>query len=539
MRQVTTKENTYGFEIEFCTHDNTLLRYTHIEVAQIKLKGDAFELGNKLPLKIETDSGDVLELVTPPIIFSTIANAKKFREELAKYLKDSVAQPLTFEEWMKTYSDKLIKKMGEWYQTMEPWSALIEPDGSWESISFDNIKPNVSVNNIDDGINIAAANYRKSKMNGEEWKKYLSQTVLCASTKDYPTGYSTQLSLPMTELDYVKYVISNRFLKSTSNIRRLCYLLDQNPHGNSPEIDPTLEWEKVEKWLTTWFWGGVIFDMFHVYCKNMKKEINTNTLDWMLKYSQLEPWPNTLTQWSKKLSRLGGITRNPINIPITNDHALLFIIVQKTLTGTLGSLSERAQLKKQNTAQLKMNPSAMDIRDSVNRRDLGEYYWCEYHSALKDLLGVWFKGHLADVLSSLEKRKHLKVNVNHKLHLKEGLEAVGTQLKSIYKKRLELANQIVDKRFKRVYPEFVFMKDDKQLDKLITEHEKVIKATALFVSSDNHVWRSAEREQKFLDYSSGNTVWEGRKDTLIGPISHFNEGENENETFFLVEHRNN
>ena len=88
MRIVTTKENTYGFEIEFCTHDNTLLRYTHIEVAKIMLKGGAFEYGNNIPLKLETDSGDVLELVTPPIIFTVQEQTSQLPERVSSLPAD-------------------------------------------------------------------------------------------------------------------------------------------------------------------------------------------------------------------------------------------------------------------------------------------------------------------------------------------------------------------------------------------------------------------------------------------------------------------
>jgi hypothetical protein len=529
MRIVTTLENTYGFEIEFCTHDNTLLRYTHIEVAQIKLKGNAFELGNTLPLKIETDSGDVLELVTPPIIFSSIPNAKAFRGYLAEYLKTSVAQPLTFQEWMQTYSGALIQKMGEWYLKIEHKQSALEKDGEWELIPFNDINLNVSVNNIDDGINIAAANYRKSKMNEEEWKRYLFQTVLCASTKDWPTGYSTQMSLPMTVIDYVKYVISNKLLTSTANIIRL-RALQENPELANDNLDSTLEWEKVEKWLTTWFWGGVIFDMFLVYRNQLlgSETQNASALNLVALYSKGES--NLEVKWSKKLGTCDYLISN---ISITLEEALLFIIVQKTLTGALGALSEGLQLTKQNKAAKVLNAAKMEDKSKVWSQG-GKYYWCEYHSSLKDLLGVWFKGHLADVLLHLFR----DLDREQRSKLGESLDQLRTKLKDIYNERLELANKIVDK-LEKVSPEFVYMKDDKQLNSLIEAHGKVIEKTAEFLTENNDRWGGAERKQEFLEYSSGDTFWEGRKDTLISPIRHLDGKTGQNEIFFLVEHRNN
>ncbi|MFN7511772.1 hypothetical protein [Microcystis sp.] len=530
MTIVTTKENTYGFEIEFCTHDNTLLRYTHIEVAKIMLKGDAFESGNNIPLKLETDSGDVLELVTPPIIFRKLENAVQFRNKLANYLKESVASPLTFLEWCERYANALVESMSRWYVEIEQNPlAPIEVDGRWQLVTFAEINPNISVNNIDDGINIAAAIYRKNKMGEDEWKSALNETVLCASTKDWPTGYSTQTSMPMTVQDYVKYLISHKLIKSMANIRRLDALLKQNPTGKVVEISKTLEWEKVEKWATTWFWGGVIFDMFLVYRNKLFPE--KPVLEGIKNY--LNGDIDEFVKWSKNL----GLCYYPIpSIEITVLDAVLFIIVQKTVTGALGGLSEQPQLKKQKSAEVFKNTSAMEDRSKVRKPNKGEYYWCEYHSGLKDLLGVWFKGHLADVLLHLLREEKPET----RYRLATALDLVRNDLRSIYNNHLSKVQRVLEDIPRMPYmPEFVYMEEDGQLEKLIAMHNGVINKTAGFVSSDNSIWQITERKQEFLMYSMEGTVWEGRKDTLIKPIFHFNEETKGHETFFLVEHRNN
>ncbi|MGS7838822.1 hypothetical protein ACVMVB_14825, partial [Stenotrophomonas maltophilia] len=53
-------DNTYGIEIEFCTHDSVIFAFTHI-VAGV------FNITGTLPWKLESDSGNVFELVTPPL----------------------------------------------------------------------------------------------------------------------------------------------------------------------------------------------------------------------------------------------------------------------------------------------------------------------------------------------------------------------------------------------------------------------------------------------------------------------------------------
>ncbi|MBD2388764.1 hypothetical protein [Cylindrospermum sp. FACHB-282] len=533
MRIVTTKENTYGFEIEFCTHDNTILRYTHIEIAKTILSGDAFEKGNQIPLKLETDSGDVLELVTPPIIFNTPQQAAQFRNELAKYLKETVARPTTFEGWWSKASKGIIQTMNEAYTRImgqpgnNPSWIYQSQSTDWIEIDVKDIALNLSVNNIDDGINIAAAKLRMQLITEVDdwpqsaWKKELKKAILSASSKDWPIGYSTQTSIPMQGLDYVKYVIGHKLLKSNANLRRLETLLADNQYVQIASIDKTLQWETVERWATTWFWGGVIFDLFVVFlgrgkggeCDLLTRFLNGDNL-----------------QWSNKLGQCNKQIYTP---NLNKEEAAIFIIAQKTLTGALGALSERSQLKKQQKGYQEMNAAAMEQRDYVRQPDDGEYYWCEYHSSLKDLLGVWFKGHLADVLiemapNGISGKTSIKIN-----------EPSETQLQDIYTQRLkEVTDQLEKLKRMRFLPEFTFIPDDSKLAQLVKYHLAVIEETAAFLSNPP-AWFSVEKKQKFLEYSSGGTFWEGRKDTMIDPIYHINESSTKYETFFLVEHRNN
>jgi hypothetical protein len=533
MRPVTTNENTYGFEIEFCTHDNTILRYTHIEIAKTMLYGDAFEKGNTIPLKLETDSGDVLELVTPPIIFNNPQEAAKFRNDLAEYLKGTVQFPTTFSEWWKQAEGGIIEKMNTVYtklmqrQSNDP-RGWIYTDLPWFIEDYKSIKLNLSVNNIDDGINIAAAKLRMQRITGmdepeEAWRKELGNTILSASSKDWPTGYSTQTSIPMQGLDYVQYVIGYKLLKSNANLRQLEGLLAHNQYGHIADIHKTLQWETVERWATTWFWGGVIFDLF-VEFLGRGKGGECDLLTHFVNGDKL--------QWSNKL----GQCNKPVYTPNLNkEEAAIFIIAQKTLTGALGFLSERQQLEKQQTAYQKMNSAAMEQRDYVRQPTDGKYYWCEYHSGLKDILGVWFKGHLADVLINMVP----PVGSNGHRHIVIG-RPNQYQLTEIYTNRLDKVTKQL-KKFKRMpsLPEFTFIPDDNMLPTLVDTHLEVIKKTAEFLNNPS-LWFLVEKKQEFLNYSSGNTFWEGRKDTMIDPILHQDaQNPEKHKTFFLVEHRNN
>ncbi len=539
---VTTNENTYGFEIEFCTHDNTILRYTHIEIAEVRLVGDAFEDGNTIPLKLETDSGDVLELVTPPIIFKTVNDAAKFRKDLAEYLKSSVKETQTFSEWWDKWGgNTLINQINTIYTQIQSQKLRTDqwikadPQG-WNKKSFKSIYNGLSINNIDDGINIAAANKRKFQIQRSrnlnapdvetDWQTELNKTILSASSKDWPTGYSTQTSFPMEAKEYVNYVISHKLLKSNANLIRLEELLQQNQVN---DIDKTLQWDKVERWATTWFWGGVIIDLFSVFIQNNS-------------FKSLTDFKNRdRLKWSKKL---GQCNEQMLAQLIQNDWLVSrFIIAQKTLTGALGQLSEPPQLQKQHAAYQENNTAAMEQRDFVRQPTDGkDYYWCEYHSGLKDLLGVWFKGHLADVLELL-----ITVQTRELLNLHT---PTLDQLTEIYTNRLNQVTKQLEK-FKRMpsMSEFTFIQEDGMLEDLVRAHLKVIEATANFVKGGSEKWGQAKRDQDFLAYSSGDTLWEGRKDTMIKPIKHqkpkdkddmeTDDDQYKTETFFLVEHRNN
>ena len=539
MPTVTTNQNTYGFEIEFCTHDNTILRYTHIEIAEVRLIGDAFESGNTIPLKLETDSGDVLELVTPPIIFNSPQQAAQFRNDLAEYLKGTVRQPITFREWWDHWMPGIIEGMNRKYSLMmnpespqvDKWILLDPKVKNLRLNSFNSIVPNISINNIDDGINIAAARKRRLQIAGqlnpeEVWESELNRTILCESTKDWPTGYSTQTSIPMQAREYVGYVLGHKLLKSNANLRRLEVLLTSNMNGQVSDIHETLQWDKVERWATTWFWGGVIFDLFLGFLGDNGGGFK--------EYGSLTHFKHgDRLKWSEKL----GKCNSPMpNSPVLNNWlAAMFIVAQKTLTGTLGRLSEIRQLEKQQMAHQNRNAAAMEQRDYVRQPTDGKYYWCEYHSSLKDLLGVWFKGHLADVLIAFSPQTYKLPIPNEQ------------QLTEIYTNRLNEVTEQLNK-FKRMPfpPEFIFILDDKMLPDLVKSHLFVIKKTADFINSKSEVWAGANRSQNFLEYSSGETFWEGRKDTMIGPIKHKKSKpddpmrtDDEYETFFLVEHRNN
>ena len=90
-------DNTYGIEIEFCTHSEEMLSFTHIEVCYLFVDGSDKKDG----WKIETDSYYTFELVSPILHFKTQEEARDFRNSLMEFLELSVMNGISLGSLMK------------------------------------------------------------------------------------------------------------------------------------------------------------------------------------------------------------------------------------------------------------------------------------------------------------------------------------------------------------------------------------------------------------------------------------------------------
>lgn len=157
-------DNTYGFELEFCAHDSSVFAFTHVDVATlaVTINGGKQPGGQSAEWKIETDSGNVLELVTSPIQFKTTADAYAAKDALALVMTASVSPALvsqvvinavTFLQWAQAIGNPLLSGIRQYCYAGQLQLDIAFKD--WEDVG-----DQLTLENVDDGINIKAAKKR-------------------------------------------------------------------------------------------------------------------------------------------------------------------------------------------------------------------------------------------------------------------------------------------------------------------------------------------------------------------------------------------
>lgn len=542
-------KESYGFEIEFCSHDNTMLRYTHVTLAKTTITGHG--VLHHVPLSLETDSSDVLELVTPPLIFATSAGAKRFKDRLANFIVTSVDNAISLEDWLtaRWHNDEggvlrfiRLEYFANRNHGEDDEANHLAGDDNWV-FAYDHpniaaIKAEINVNNIDDGINVAAAQYWQGR-DAYNLAAVKSNTILSPSMKDYAEdqdrnvlpGFSTQTSLPMTAAAYVNYILASKYTKAKT---RLGVILDNSIVNDDRFIG--LKWSKVDRWLGSWFWHGV------------------TVLAWervALAWNKTTGLDNTVNGNITALRDALNIEDDRVNtklnadalVTVTNfadlDHpqeftanqrTISFIAIQKIISGALGGLSERAQLAAQQDAHDHHISSRLEPLEWV-RQD-NDDVWKEYHSSLKDLNGIWFKGWLKDVAQQMAAES---------VALSPHLAVLNTPMwKAILRQHYLLLDEVCDRHNYKTSPSLIHLSNE-QLDTLAEALNTVTGATrAMLLTANNDDFNNPpayEGDHEFLEYSN-DIRWEGRKDTLIRPIAGTVTLPRPTAAF-LVEHRNN
>lgn len=337
-------DNTYGIEVEFCTHDSVIFAFTHVVAG-------GFDIIGTDPWKLESDSGNVFELVTPPLRFGAIDEAYAFKDQLVAMLRASIqtaqtqgVNAITLDDWTKQFAPKLVEllnahiNMGQ--LKLEPVALRAVDYSSWKEVG-----EALNVGNVDDGINIPAALLRH-KLCRTDWDSYTPGIILARCSKFWSEGYASQMNLPMTLSGYFLYMMYKTHDKTYSQ-----HVREQNElHG-----------EKDGQKITAWYWRHVLLQAWCRYQRALKQEPPARKL-----FS-----PDTVAR-----------------------SALLYLVVGKLLTGALAELGEAPQLALQQMAWDAGSTRAIDADEpEVIHGD-----WASYHSALKDLTGIWLKASLLDVM---------------------------------------------------------------------------------------------------------------------------------------------
>lgn len=542
--------NTYGFEIEFTTHDNALLKYTHMEIAKMDVVADGAVLSG-IPMKLETDSSDVLELVTPPFYFDSKYKVRLFRALLSRFIVSTVRTPITLDQWKGLHwgenliayieifwrcasgldvdlTEELInEKYNECEQAREA-QRVDGKGGEWtferEGCTADSLRAESNINNIDDGINIAAATYLKGKPD-HELMTDIANTVLVASMKDYPDGCSTQTTTPMSIDEYYGYVVDSKIKKSHKRINSII-----TREINESEQYANLTWSKTERWIKNWVWFGILSASKELvmgvdpdengspHCKKLRKAIDDlsvsndgNDMDEKRCITEVEAL-NAVIASASEQNRLAS-----------EDESFVYVLVNKIVSGALGALSEAGQLEMQRNADERQTSCAMISSDNV--RHIENSFWNDYHSSMKDLTPLWFKGWLTQLAQ--EKGEVVCTRVSARL----ALLTAPTWLK-ILRAQYYITDEICDLNEYKAVPEFLWMGKDLR-NRLASTLSEVSAATAGMLVEAERPDPTAQ-VHGFLEYDTVNYPWEGRKDTMM-PVIEVPASPKR----YLVEHRNN
>lgn len=504
------QKNTYGFEIEFCSHDSCVFAFTHIEVLSLQLHGIE---ATPVRWHVETDSGNVLELVTRPLRFSTVTAAYEFKAALANMLTASTSPDsmtdggITFEKWESLgVSDDIAKLLNDFrcagkLQCHGPEIRAVQ----FERSSWQTIKNGLTLENVDDGINIPAALLRH-RMYESKWGKYVNKVILSRSEKDWDKGYSSQANIPMTLPGYFLY-------------SRLKTMASHNKYKSFTEgqINNSVTGAKIEKDINTWFWRMLTWRVLQSYVGGIH---GPKILD----------QPN---QW-----RLDDV----------KSFGMLYIMIQKFLTGAFGSFSEPRQLALQERAWSCRSTQGMVIESPDEAKILGEdvtlatLSWLEYHSALKDLTGLWFKASLQEVLakqaqsSTWFKSVAKLISESGGRHWKEGFKFMLAQESTIYSRITDQEREYytdLDRDWSPIISRIISI--EKLFAEYLTDQELDKPGSKKADSFRSSYALPDPADRKFLHYKSA-PPWEGRFDTMY-PSFPCPDPEGCDQTTYLVEHR--
>ncbi|MFV1847648.1 hypothetical protein ACNJRW_15790 [Stenotrophomonas maltophilia] len=473
-------DNTYGIEIEFCTHDSVIFAFTHVVAA-------CFDIAGTEPWKLESDSGNVFELVTPPLRFGAIDQAYAFKEQLVAMLQASIQKAetqgvnaITLGDWAGQFAPKLVELLNTHINTGQLKLELVALKAI-DYASWKEVGEGLNVGNVDDGINIPAGLLRH-KLRRLDWESYTPGIILARCSKFWSEGYASQMNLPMTLSGYFLYMM---------------YKTHDKHYSQAVRTQQKLSGEKAGQKLTAWYWRHVLLQAWCRYQRALGVEPE-----------------------ARKLFSPEAIGRS----------ALLYLVVGKLLTGALAELGEAPQLELQQKAWDAGSTRAIDADEP--EVTLGD--WAPYHSALKDLTGIWLKASLMDVMrtQNLQTYTWAVTELPRVLARTEVWENALLNWKGM--ERIKAMGSTI---------EWTDLEEFAEPERRQVLYDKVVEVAGSLAEHLKHLSPDKpgppdlpdEKDRPFLDRRN-TPAWEARYDTLLPPIA---PRENtRNEFTYLIEHRN-
>jgi hypothetical protein len=431
-------DNTYGIEIEFGTHNCEMLSFTHIEVWNLYPASEEYgsvEDRKKIGWKIETDADYTLELVSPILQFDQQTTARKYKTMLMNFLQQTVQKGILLTELTKKIKNfvetgfKYDPTTGFWTYT---GSKIIYAELKSEFIGANDLHDSLDWFNWDEDSDLeqvlAAKQILASENGNDYWNNSLNSILLTPSRK-HDGLPASQMNIPLSLAQYLIYNIEYKRKKSWERLLVT---------GNDSECEEIREKMKLQ--LATAYpelagiAGDPVWKGKYLNDEYLNKQIEDKMSIWheywlwLVTFGRsvdilLSPTPNKLAADyyslvfgridSKKKCNLKNAVKvietfakedNKAMEALISTNPLIYLTLQKLVSGTLGEMSEVQQGDAQKEImKLKGYWNMEDVLDKPPFEDAPDKAFFPFHSVLKDLTSLWFKAPLIEAINSEKK----------------------------------------------------------------------------------------------------------------------------------------
>jgi hypothetical protein len=420
-------DNTYGIEVEFGTHDNQALSFTHIEVCYLYPQGEAKERG----WKIETDADYTLELVSPILKFRDKTTAAKFQEDLMAFLEKEVRTGILLGQLMIDL-DNFIKRLftfanGIW--TYAPSMNALALTISWitskelvDDLTWVNWDEDTDLERVLAARRITTAELARNAGTSNAATAARMQDVIVTKSRKHGGLPSSQLNLPMRLWVFAHYESYFKRDKAWARLleentskpgyidKKIAAVKKAYPdlvknkvwaskYLNSDYVESQID-EKTRFWHRYWLW----LETFFICGGHLSKDAGWNNMAGISAYIEEvnniveAPGYPVLSEAQAKLKALKILTTKAFDADYALDSSadLLYLTVHKLVAGALSEMSETLQMQAQQKLMSLDGDMTMDqIMESIPNNQ-----FTQFHYALKDLTSLWFKAPLLDVFDA-------------------------------------------------------------------------------------------------------------------------------------------
>jgi hypothetical protein len=418
-------DNTYGIEIEFGTHDNQMLSFTHIEVCYIFIPGAGKEKG----WKIETDADYTLELVSPILKFRTQEHARIYRDYLMDFLERRVRTGILLKDLVTLLIADIRTKFtfirDTWIFT--PPAEPLELENAWitnpemvKALSWENWDEDTDLEQVLAARKIAGDEFARNPQEANDSMLFRMQNVIVTKSRKHGGLPSSQLNLPLSLEAFVRYQTHFKRNKAWDRLLEINtstpeYIqkkirstlaaypdLAENPvwrakYSNTDYVESQID-EKTSFWQRYWLWLETFFVCAGHFANSERWNSDADIVNYEKFINDITDKPIYYSVKNAK-TELIGVRRYADDLFTANygeDIAadLLYLTVYKLSAGALSELSETLQMH----AQQKIMALNGNIEMDLIKESIPDNQFMQFHYALKDLTSLWFKSPLIDVI---------------------------------------------------------------------------------------------------------------------------------------------